>query len=171
MTRLESGAVAPKLEPVDLPDLVGSALNRAAKVLARHRLEVDLGHDLPPIRVDPVLFEQVLFNLLDNAAKYSSAGSRIEISAALDGTTTQIRIADEGVGIPPNDVERIFDKFYRAEASDRRRAGTGLGLPICRGFIEAMGGSIRAANRSAGKGAVFTIAMPVADEQARERAA
>ena len=83
----------------------------------------------------------------------------------------QLRIVDEGSGIPPDDLEKIFDKFYRVHATDRKRAGTGLGLAICRGFIEAMGGTIRAGNRADRSGAVFTITLPIAvtreiDEQA-----
>ena len=89
-------------------------------------------------RLDPVLFEQVLFNLLDNAAKYAPAGSTITIKAWRDGRMIRLEIQDEGPGIPEEDRERIFDKFYRVQAADRRRAGTGLGLAICRGFMEAM---------------------------------
>ncbi|MGE3935692.1 MAG: ATP-binding protein [Rhodospirillaceae bacterium] len=160
MTRLESGAIAPKAELIDLADIVGSALERAGKVLAQHRVTVDLAADLPMLRLDPVLFEQVLFNLLDNAAKYAPAGTEIAIDGRQDGDTVRVRVRDEGDGIPPADLERIFDKFYRVQAADRRRAGTGLGLAICRGFVEAMGGVIGAANRP-GRGAEFTVVMPV----------
>ncbi|MGE0748940.1 MAG: sensor histidine kinase, partial [Rhodospirillales bacterium] len=160
MTRLESGAIAPKAELIDLADIVGSALERAGKVLAQHRVKVNLDADLPMLRLDPVLFEQVLFNLLDNAAKYAPAGTEIAIDGRQDGATVLVRVRDEGDGIPPADLERIFDKFYRVQAADRRRAGTGLGLAICRGFVEAMGGVIGAANRP-GRGAEFTVVMPV----------
>ena len=161
MTRLESGALVPRTELVDLADIVGSALRRAEDVLAGYRIELDLAQDLPPLRLDPVLFEQVLFNLLDNAAKYAPAGTTIKIEAQRSGPFVQMRIVDQGPGIPPQDLERVFDKFYRAQAADRKRAGTGLGLAICRGFIEAMGGSIAAANRTDRGGAVFTITLPV----------
>lgn len=165
MTRLESGAIAPKLDAVDLSDVVGSALRRAQKVLAQHRTQVDLPVDLPLLKLDPVLFEQVLFNLLDNAAKYAPAGSMIEIRALRDASTVRLDIIDEGDGIPQADLERIFDKFYRVHAGDRRRVGTGLGLAICRGFVEAMGGTIRAGNRPDRAGAVFTIMLPVPAEE------
>jgi two-component system, OmpR family, sensor histidine kinase KdpD len=164
MTRLESGAVELKLELIDVAEIVGSALQRAGKVLAGHQVEVDIEPDLPMLRLDAVLFEQVLFNLLDNAAKYSAAGSRIDIRTMRDGELVEIEVADEGAGIPPADLERIFDKFYRVQAQDRRRAGTGLGLAICRGFVEALGGWINARNRRDRSGAVLTIRMPVERE-------
>jgi len=163
MTRLESGAVE-LLELIDVSEIVGSALQRAGNVLAGHRVEVDIEPGLPMLRLDAVLFEQVLFNLLDNAAKYSPAGGRIDIRASRDGELVEIEVVDEGPGIPPSDFERIFDKFYRVQAQDRRRAGTGLGLAICRGFVEAVGGWIVARNRRDRSGAVFTIRMPVVAE-------
>jgi two-component system sensor histidine kinase KdpD len=169
MTRLESGAVELKPELIDFGEIIGGALQRAGNVLARHRVEVDVAPELPMLRLDAVLFEQVLFNLLDNAAKYSPPDSRIDIHASRDGELVKIEVADEGPGIPPADVERIFDKFYRVQAQDRRRAGTGLGLAICRGFVEAMGGWIVARNRRDRSGAVLTIRMPVVPEIKAER--
>jgi two-component system sensor histidine kinase KdpD len=160
MTRLESGAVAPRLGPVDLAELAGSALERAATILAGHKVALDLAADLPMLNLDPVLFEQVLFNLFDNAAKYAPSGSTVRLQARREGARVRIDLSDEGIGIAPSDLERIFDKFYRVHAQDRQRAGTGLGLAICRGFVEAMGGAIVARNRTDRLGAVFTIAMP-----------
>ncbi|HTV46586.1 MAG TPA: sensor histidine kinase KdpD [Stellaceae bacterium] len=169
MTRLEAGAIAPKLEPVDAADIIGAALRRAANVLAGKPVELAIAPDLPALQLDPVLFEQVLFNLLDNAAKYAPTGSRIDIRGWCDGGRVKIAVSDEGPGIPPADLDRIFDKFYRVEARDRRRAGTGLGLAICRGFVEALGGRITAANRSDRSGAVLTIELPVLPEAAAPR--
>jgi two-component system sensor histidine kinase KdpD len=111
--------------------------------------------------VDAVLFEQVLFNLLDNAGSYAPAGTPITIRSACDGDTAVIEVMDEGEGIAEADLERIFDKFYRTLKSDRVRAGTGLGLSISRGFIEAMQGTIVAGNRPGRNGAVFTIRLPI----------
>ena len=164
MTKLESGAILPNLAPHDIGEVVGTALERASKILAQHRVEIDLAPDLPMLPLDAVLFEQVLFNLLDNAAKYAPEGSTIRIQSRRDQHAICLQIFDEGDGIPPEDLERIFDKFYRAQKGDRVRAGTGLGLPISRGFVEAMGGAITAANRSDRSGAVFTIALPVPAE-------
>ena len=168
MTRLESGAIELKLESIDIAEIVGSALRRAGSVLAKYLVEVDIEPGLPMLRVDAVLFEQTMFNLLDNAAKYSPAEGKILIRAAHDGEFVAIEIVDEGPGIPAADLERIFDKFYRVQAQDRRRAGTGLGLPICRGFVEALGGSIAARNRRDRSGAVLRIRMPAAPETAPE---
>ena len=109
-----------------------------------------------------VLMEQVLFNLFDNAAKYAPQGSRIEVAAGARQWFRGHSRLDEGDGIPEADLERIFDKFYRVRRGDRQRAGTGLGLAICRGFVEAMGGTITAANRTDRNGAVFTITLPAA---------
>jgi two-component system sensor histidine kinase KdpD len=113
------------------------------------------------VAVDPVLFEQVLFNLLDNAAKYSVAGTTIRVRSWRDRDAVCLQVLDEGEGIPSADLEHIFDKFYRVEKGDQVRAGTGLGLAISRGFIEAMHGTINAANRSDRSGAVFAIRLPI----------
>jgi two-component system sensor histidine kinase KdpD len=165
MTRIESGAVAPRRELVDIGDIVGSALERCRRILERHHVALAIERDLPMLRLDPVLTEQVLLNLLDNAAKYAPIGSEIHIAARRVGDMVQLQIADEGAGIPVADLERIFDKFYRVQAGDAQRAGTGLGLAICRGFVMAMGGTITSANRTDRSGALFTIAFPVAAEQ------
>ena len=172
MTRLESGAIAPKLELIDLSDVVGSALRRASKVLSEHEVQLSLMPNLPMLKLDPVLFEQALFNLLDNAAKYSPPGSKVTVEGRMMGDRVQISISDTGEGIRTEDIERIFDKFYRVQASDNKRAGTGLGLAISRGFVESMGGTLNAANRAEGTGAIFTITLPIPEAgEAGERAA
>ncbi|HSC19346.1 MAG TPA: DUF4118 domain-containing protein [Rhizomicrobium sp.] len=160
MTRLECGAVAAKVEAVDLSDVTGTALRRAENILQAHRVEVDIPPDLPLVELDPVLFEQVLFNLLDNAAKYAPRHTDIRLRAREDGPLVTMEVADQGDGIPTGESERIFDRFHRAESADRKRAGTGLGLAICRGFLRAMKSNIVAANREGERGAVFTITMP-----------
>jgi two-component system sensor histidine kinase KdpD len=161
MTKLESGAVAPNMALVDLGDVVGSTLRRADRILADHHIETALAPDLPMIKLDAVLFEQVLFNLLDNAAKYAPTGTTISLQGTCEGATVRLQVQDEGPGIPQAELERIFDKFYRVRKADSQRAGTGLGLAICRGFVEAMGGTIEASSRASGHGAVFTVVLPV----------
>jgi two-component system sensor histidine kinase KdpD len=161
MTRLESGAVVPNTALHDLGEIVGSALRRASKILAGHRIELELAASLPMLELDAVLFEQALFNLLDNAAKYSPDGSTVRIRSWRDQDAVCLQVLDEGDGIPSGDLEHIFDKFYRAEKGDRVRAGTGLGLAIARGFVEALHGEITAANRPDRPGAVFAIRLPV----------
>jgi two-component system sensor histidine kinase KdpD len=122
---------------------------------------MELADDLPMVEVDPVLFEQVLFNILDNAAKYADAASTIRIQSWRERDAVILQVLDEGEGIPPGDVEHIFDKFYRARKTDQVRAGTGLGLAISRGFVEAMHGTISGGNRTDRSGAVFTIRLPI----------
>jgi two-component system sensor histidine kinase KdpD len=161
MTKLESGAIVPNSALHDIGEIVGSALRRAAKILSGHRIEVELPDDLPMVALDPVLFEQALFNLLDNAAKYSPAGTTVRVQSWRDNGVIGLQVLDEGDGIPAQDLAHIFDKFYRARKADRVRAGTGLGLAISRGFVEAMHGTIVAANRTDRSGAVFTIRLPV----------
>jgi two-component system sensor histidine kinase KdpD len=167
MTRLESGAIVPNSALHDLGESVGSALERTSKILARHRVEVDLAKNLPMVEIDPVLFEQVLFNLLDNAAKYAPPGTTVRIQSWRDRDSIGLQVLDEGGGILPGDLEQIFDKFYRARKVDQVPAGTGLGLAISRGFIEAMHGTISAANRTDRTGAVFTIRLPVPTQPQR----
>ncbi len=161
MTKLESGAIVPNTAQYDLREIVGSALRRADKILNGHRVELQLDANLPMLKLDAVLFEQALFNLMDNAAKYSPAGSTIRIRGWRDRDSEVLEILDEGAGIPPEDLEHIFDKFYRVQKGDQVRPGTGLGLAISRGFIEAMNGTIVAANRSDRRGAIFTIRLPI----------
>jgi two-component system sensor histidine kinase KdpD len=161
MTKLESGAVTPNIGLHDIGEIVGSALRRAGRILSRHQVELELAPDLPMLELDAVLFEQALFNLLDNAAKYAPPETTIRIQDWRSGDSVCLRVLDEGSGIPPNDLEHIFDKFYRAKKTDQVRAGTGLGLAISRGFVEAMHGTIVAANRSDRSGAAFTICLPI----------
>ncbi|MGC1780251.1 MAG: sensor histidine kinase KdpD [Xanthobacteraceae bacterium] len=161
MTKLEAGAITPNLALHDLGEIVGSAIRRANRILSRHKIELELAPDLPMLQLDAVLFEQVLFNLLDNAAKYAPPETIIRIQGWQTSDAVYLRVLDEGNGIPAPDLEHIFDKFYRAQKADQVRAGTGLGLAISRGFVEAMHGTIVAANRSERPGAMFTVALPI----------
>src|SRR6201989_3389725 len=161
MTKLESGAIVPNTALHDIGEIVGSALRRASKILTRHKVSLELSADLPMLELDAVLFEQVLFNLLDNAAKYSPADTTIAIRSWRERDQVALQVMDEGEGIPPPEVESVFDKFYRVQKGDRVRPGTGLGLAISRGFIEAMHGRISAANRTDRRGTGLTIRLPI----------
>ncbi len=161
MTKLESGAIVPNTAPHDIGEIVGSALRRAGKILVHHKIALDLAADLPMLELDAVLFEQVLFNLLDNAAKYAPAGTTISIRSRRQSDKVVLQIVDEGEGIPPGELDSVFDKFYRAQKGDHVRPGTGLGLAISRGFVEAMHGTISAGNRGDRSGAVLTIRLPI----------
>src|SRR5205814_4090765 len=116
MTRLESGAIEPTLDLVDLSDVVGTALRRAEQIRDDRRTEIQMPPDLPLLNLDPVLFEQVLFNLLDNAAKYTPPRTCIQIRVQDEESSVRVEIADEGDGIAPDELERIFDNFHRAQA-------------------------------------------------------
>jgi two-component system, OmpR family, sensor histidine kinase KdpD len=166
MTRLDAGAIAPKREAVDAGDLVSTALRRATPLLKDKVVVPLVPPGLPPLSLDFVLAEQVLFNLLDNAAKYSPAGGRIEVEARPVAGAVEIVVRDEGPGIPAEALDRLFHKFYRADAGDRQRAGTGLGLAIAKGFVEALGGTIAARNRpdhseTGRSGAEFIVRYPL----------
>jgi two-component system sensor histidine kinase KdpD len=165
MTKLEAKSVAPRLQPIDMAEMLGIVAGDARRALSAQRLKVEVPADLPPALMDPNLFRQVMFNLLDNAAKYGGEGEiRIATRATAQGIA--VEVADEGPGIPPGDLTRIFDKFFRIQVGDRRRAGTGLGLSICKGFVEAMGGSIVAENRIDKPGALFRVTLRTAPETA-----
>jgi two-component system, OmpR family, sensor histidine kinase KdpD len=166
MTKLESGAIVPNTAPHDIGEIVGSALRRAGKILVHHKVSLELAADLPMLELDAVLFEQVLFNLLDNAAKYAPANTTISIRTLRSRDSILLQIIDEGDGIPPGELESVFDKFYRAQKGDHVRPGTGLGLAISRGFVEAMHGTIVATNRTDRGGAVLTIRLPIPAESA-----
>ena len=161
MTKLESGAIVPNTARHDIGEIVGSVLRRASKILAHHQVSLELAADLPMLELDAVLFEQVLFNLLDNAAKYAPADTTISIRSLRERDWAALQVLDEGNGIPPTELESVFDKFYRVQKGDHVRPGTGLGLAISRGFVEAMHGTISAANRSDRSGAVLTIRLPI----------
>jgi two-component system, OmpR family, sensor histidine kinase KdpD len=159
MTRLEAGVIELKREPVDVAELVDRVLARARPILAPRRIQVDVSAALPAVPIDVVLIEQTIFNILENAAKYTPIDSAVTISARPDNGNIVVAITDTGPGFPGEDHERLFAKFYRSPG-DRQHAGTGLGLAIARGFVEAHGGTITAANRDDGRGAVFTISLP-----------
>jgi two-component system sensor histidine kinase KdpD len=166
MTRLEAKSVTPQLFPADVAEMLGIVAGDARRALSTLRLSVEAPAGLPAALMDAHLFRQVMFNLLDNAAKYAPADSAVRIVARATAQGIAIEVLDEGPGIPPGDLERIFDKFFRIQVGDRRRAGTGLGLSICKGFVEAMGGSIVAENRSDGPGALFRVTLKAAPQEA-----
>ncbi len=160
MTRLESGHMKPRLEWCDLADLVGVVLRQLEKELADHPVKNKVPRKLPLVKMDFVLMEQVLINLLLNAALHTSAGTRVEISAAAGNGELTLIVADSGQGFPPESLPHLFDKFYRAPGAPA--GGTGLGLSIVKGFVEAQGGKVGARNL-AGGGAELTIRLPLGE--------
>jgi len=147
MTRLEAGAIKLNCEPTDFRDLINTVLGQSADRFCEHPVMVRSLGDLPLISIDVVLIAQVLNNLLDNACKYSPPGSPIVITVKVFTREIEISVTDQGIGIPEEDLERVFNKFYRVQRQEPI-AGTGLGLSICKEIVEAHGGKIWAKNNS-----------------------
>ncbi|MGA2820627.1 MAG: sensor histidine kinase KdpD [Anaerolineales bacterium] len=159
MTRLEAGAMKLAQEPSDVQDVVGAALDQLGNRLSIRPVTVDVPAELPLVPMDFVLIVQVLVNVLDNALKYSPTEAPIEIHARAIGPWLEVQVADRGIGIPSEDLGRVFDKFYRVHRPESV-TGTGLGLSICKGIVEAHGGSISAQNREGG-GMLITFTLPL----------
>jgi two-component system sensor histidine kinase KdpD len=163
MSRLEAGVLGAKPEALDVQELVDIAVSRLNRRLASHKIVIAVPADLPQVQADPLLLEQAIVNLLDNAAKYSLPGSDIRVRGEAHGGKVILTVTDEGIGISQDALPHIFEKFYRAKASDSRIAGTGLGLAVARGFVEAFGGTLDASNRPDRTGAALTITLPPAN--------
>ncbi|HQI23221.1 MAG TPA: ATP-binding protein, partial [Smithella sp.] len=138
MTRLESGVLRLRREVVDVQDFIGAVVQQMRERLKAHQVKLNISVNLPPILIDFLLFSQVMVNLLDNAIKYSPAGSLIEVSARQEGSMIEISVLDRGAGVPQQDLSKVFDKFYRVQRPSVV-SGTGLGLAISKGIVEAHG--------------------------------
>ena len=167
MTRLEAGALRVTKQPGDIQDAIGTALDNLEDRLGDRKIFSDIEENLPLVPMDFVLIVQVLVNLVDNALKYSNRESPIEIRASRNGQELCVRVSDRGIGIPPDDLERIFEKFYRVQRPDKV-SGTGLGLSISKGIIEAHAGRILAENRTGG-GTSIIFCLPFNDERGSEK--
>lgn len=163
MTRIESGAIRLNLEPGDMQDVIGTALEQLGKRVAEREIKIDVPADFPLVPMDFTLIVQVVVNLLENAVKYSPKNSLIEVSALLLDDQACLQIADRGVGIPPEDLTRVFDKFYRVQRPGSV-SGTGLGLSISRGIVEAHHGHIDARAREGG-GTILCVKLPLTGKQ------
>jgi two-component system sensor histidine kinase KdpD len=157
MTRLEAGALKVHTDLQSVEEIVGAALDRLDDRLRGREVRTDVPADLPLIPFDAILIEQVLINLLENATKYSPAGSPIDVSATAREAEIEVVVADRGPGIAKEDAERVFDKFYRVREAEG--GGVGLGLTICRGIVAAHGGRIWVEQREGG-GAAFRFTLP-----------
>jgi two-component system sensor histidine kinase KdpD len=164
MTRLEAGALKVRKELQPLEEVVGAALGRLEDRLTGREVTTSLPPDLPLVPFDSALIEQVLINLLENATKYSPPKSAIEVAADVDGGSVEVAVSDRGPGVGEEDVERVFEKFYRVRAGEG--GGAGLGLAICRGIVVAHGGRIWVENREGG-GATFRFTLPLEDGAVR----
>jgi two-component system sensor histidine kinase KdpD len=164
MTRLESGPVELRRDWDSMEEVIGSALARLERRLGGRRVETAIASDLPLVRIDAGLIEQVLVNLIENALEYTPANAPIRIGAGLRDAEVTVSVEDEGPGFPPGDEERVFEKFYRAGGGAGR--GFGLGLSICRAIVTAHGGRIRAERREP-HGARFLFTLPSREEAPR----
>lgn len=160
ISRLESGIESIRKEPVLLRDILASALKSLHPLIGKQRFSIQTAPNFPLLNVNSALMELVFLNLLENAIKYGPADGEIKVIASADGHGATIDIDDDGEGIPESEREAIFVKFYRSRHGDRKIAGTGLGLYICRGIIEAHGGTIEAIDPHDGKGACVRIELP-----------
>jgi two-component system sensor histidine kinase KdpD len=158
MTRLESGLLKLKADWCDVADLVGTAVRKVEDLLQNHRVRIDVSESIPLLQTDQGLLEQALVNLLHNAAVHAVGATDIEIVAYVEQNECVIHVSDNGRGIPPADIDRIFGKFYRSQGT--KSGGTGLGLSIARGIVGAHGGTLTCTNRPGG-GAQFTIRLPL----------
>jgi two-component system sensor histidine kinase KdpD len=158
MTRLESGKVKPRLDWCDVADMINVTLRRAERELSKHPTTVSAPATLPLVKMDFVLIEQALSNLVLNAANYTPPNTAIEVRAAVFNGEMTITVADHGPGLPEQSLPHLFEKFYRAPGSPA--GGTGLGLSIVKGLVEAHGGRVEARNRPEG-GAEFCIYLPI----------
>lgn len=159
VTRLDAGGVQLEATWFPLEEVLAPALTRLSSLLAAHPVDLDLAADLPLVFADPSLIEQVVVNLLENAAKHTPWGTRVCVRASADEANLWVEIADEGPGLPPGEEERVFEKFRRFPRAGEP-AGSGLGLAICRGVMIAHGGTMTAFNRPSG-GATFRLSLPL----------
>jgi two-component system sensor histidine kinase KdpD len=157
MSRLESGRISPRLDWCDIHDLINKVVESLSDELRPFRLHVVIPDDMPFIKIDFGLMEQVLYNLIYNATQYASGSLNLRIKAFYDNGILTFQVMDRGPGFPPKEISLIFNKFYRIEGS--KAGGTGLGLSIAKGFTEAHKGTITVENRQNG-GAKFTIKIP-----------
>lgn len=161
MARLESGRITPALDWCDVNDLVNAAVRKLSDELSNHMVTIDVPNDMPLVKMDFALMEQVITNLLHNACLYTPAGTKVEVRAFVEDDNCVIVLSDNGAGFPTDALPRVFEKFYRVPGS--MAGGTGLGLSIVRGFVEAHRGTIQVENREGG-GARFTIRLPSQSE-------
>jgi K+-sensing histidine kinase KdpD len=167
IAKIEANAMSLQKRSASVEEIVGNAVERAKRVTGEHRVEVDITPDLPNIFADAASISEVVFTLIDNAAKYSAGGTTIRISATTSDGRVLISVEDQGKGIESGMRERVFDKFFRAGEQDIHRTGSGLGLglAIAKGIVESQGGSIGIEDGDGGFVTKFVISLPVSEER------
>jgi two-component system sensor histidine kinase KdpD len=159
LSRIEAGTLRPMLDWYDIQEVTDHVLPRIRPLLAQRPFALDLQPGIPPVHLDLLRIEQLLINLVENAAKYSPPGSPITIKVNSNGDGLRLAVIDHGPGVPMSQRVRIFDRFYRMQQHSDRDPGTGLGLAICRGITEAHGGTIHV-EETPGGGATFVLTLP-----------
>jgi two-component system sensor histidine kinase KdpD len=167
MSKLEAGMWKPDKEPCYISDIINEVIERQKWIHKKHIFETQLEPDLPEIKVDYGQIRQVLTNLLENAAAYSEEGTRITVRAKSVSGEVGVSVSDQGAGIPQEELEKIFDKFYRGAQKSKRGGGTGLGLAICKSIILAHGGRIWTESE-VGKGSTFYFTLPAPSQDNNE---
>ena len=170
LARIEAGEMRLRRRWGAIDEIIAAALERAAPLTRKHRIEVWLEDELPIVRVDARAVSEVIYTLVDNARKYSPVGTSIRLAAKhLDEQTIQLSVEDEGSGVPMELRERVFDKFFRAmrdgDSGKNQPSGTGIGLSIAQGIVEAHGGHIRIEDGAGGRGARVVFTLPIGDEE------
>jgi two-component system sensor histidine kinase KdpD len=169
LARIEAGEMHLHRRWASIEEIVSTALERASPLISNHKIQVRLDAGLPVVRVDDRSVAEVVYTLVDNAAKYSPAGTRINITATgTDDRTVQLSVEDEGPGIPEDLRERVFDKFFRAmrdgDSGTHQPSGTGMGLAIAKGIVEAHGGRIRIEDGARHQGSRVVVTLPIGDD-------
>ncbi len=159
LSRHQAGRLQLRMEPVSIADVANSVIKKLKELGVSHQFLVDIPGDLSPVKADPMRVERILYNLLENATKYSPEGSEIRVSSRAEGDFVVTRITDRGSGISPEDQTRIFEVFQRVGISQRAAKGVGLGLVVCKRLVEAQGGWIKV-DSELGKGSTFSFALP-----------
>ncbi len=168
MSRIEGGALQPEREWYPIDELLHDVLGRLQPQLRDRSVTIDVPANLPPVELDYMMIDQVVTNLVENAIRYTPGSSPIEIAVSSTAAEMVISVADRGPGIPSEDLERVFDKFYRVLGRVRPVSGSGVGLAVCRGLIEAHGGRIWATNRPNG-GALFRFTLPLTQTEEQQK--
>jgi K+-sensing histidine kinase KdpD len=160
-TRISSDGLRPRFEWAEVADILNAALERHRAALDGHALEIDLGNELPLVYVDQNLIEQALSHVIGNAIKYSPAGSLIRISGRVEDGSLKLAVADQGVGLPPDELSRLGERFFRGERAAATTTGSGLGIWIAKAFLHVNGGSLEANSSGAGRGSTIILRLPI----------
>jgi two-component system sensor histidine kinase KdpD len=160
LSRIEAGSLRPQQSWQDFEALIEDVAERLRPVTSQHRLRIEVPHDLPPVWLDPVEIGEVVYNLVENAAKYAPPRTEITLHAGREGGVLGVSVSDHGPGVPATALANLFDPFYRVIDGRPRAQGLGLGLAIVKGLVEAHGGRVWAENRPEG-GARFTFTLPL----------